>query len=84
LQQRIPIREEPDCNPNARLLCNTRPGSLLAYQATWVRLKDKDIRDRDIGERDIGERDIRERAICEMDIRERDMGGTVITCRFAK
>jgi len=79
LQQRKLIRQEPDSNPNARLLCNARTGSLLAYQAIRARLRDMDIRKRDIGERGIGERDILER-----DIRERDIGETVAICRFAE
>jgi hypothetical protein len=79
LQQRKLTRQEPDSNPNARLLCNARTGSLLAYRAIRACLRERDIGERDIGERDIGERDIRER-----DIRERDIGETVATCRFAE
>jgi len=58
LQQRKLTRQEPDSNPNARLLCNARTGSLLAYRALRACLRERDIRERDIGERDIGERDI--------------------------
>jgi hypothetical protein len=99
LQQRKLTRQEPDCNPNACLLCNARTGSLLTYQAIQARLRgmdiwesdivdrdigDRDIVDRDIGDRDIGDRDISERNIWERDIWERDIGETVATCRFAK
>jgi len=79
LQQRILTRQEPDSNPNARLLCNARTDSLLGYRAIRACL-----RERDIGERDIWERDIRERDIQERDIRERAIGETVATCRFAE
>jgi len=68
LQQRKLTRQEPDPNPNARLLYNARTGSLLTYRAIRARLK----------EMVIGERDIRER-----DIQERDIGETVATCQFA-
>jgi hypothetical protein len=64
--QRKLTRQQPDSNPNARLLCNARTGSLLAYQAIRPYLRARAKRERDIGERDIGERDIPER-----DIRER-------------
>jgi hypothetical protein len=74
LQQRKLTRQEPNSNPNARLICNVRTGSLLAYCAIRARLRERDIRERDIGERDIGERDIQERAI----------GESVTTCRFAE
>jgi hypothetical protein len=74
LQQRKLTRQEPDSNPNARLLYKARTGSLLAYRAIWACLRERDIRQRDIGERDILERDIRERAI----------GETVATWRFAE
>ena len=88
LQQRNLTRQEPDSNPNARLFCNARTGSLLAYRAIQARLRERDITERDIGERDIGardirERDIRERAIRERDIWERAIRETVATCRFA-
>jgi len=79
LQKRKPTRQQPDSNPNARLLCNARTGSLLTYRAIRARLRERDIRERDIRERDIKERDIRER-----DIQERDIGETVATCRFAE
>jgi hypothetical protein len=79
LQQRKLTRQEPDSNPNARLLCNATTGSLLAYRAIRACLRERDIRERDIGERDIVERDIPER-----DILERAMGETVTTCRFAE
>ena len=79
LQQRKLTRQEPDYNPNARLLCNARTGSLLAYRAIWASLMERAIKERDIGERDIWERDIWERDIWERAIRE-----TVATCRFAK
>jgi hypothetical protein len=84
LQQRKLTRQEPDSNPNARLLCIARTGSLLAYRAIWACLRERDIRERDIRETDIGERDIRERDIREMDIRQRAIGETVTTCRFAE
>jgi hypothetical protein len=74
LQQRKPTRQEPDSNPNARLLCNARTGLLLVYRAIRACLRERVIRERDIRERDIGERDIRERAI----------GETLATCRFAE
>jgi hypothetical protein len=35
------------------LLCNATTVSLLAYQAIWVRLRERDIGERYIGERDI-------------------------------
>jgi len=79
LQQRKLTRQEADPNPNARLHCNARTASLLAYQAIRARLRERDIGERDIGERDIGERDIWER-----DIQERDLRETVATCRFAE
>jgi hypothetical protein len=84
LQQRKLTRQEPDSNPNARLLCNARTGSRLAYRAIRACLRERDIGERDIGERDIRERDIRERDIRERDIRERAIGETVATCRFAE
>jgi hypothetical protein len=99
LQQRKLTRQEPDSNPNARLLCNARTGSLLAYRSILARLREWDIRERDIGESDMGKRDIGERNIGERDIRERDIGQrdiserdiqekaireTVATCRFAE
>jgi hypothetical protein len=84
LQQRKLTRQEPDSNPNARLLCNARTGSLLAYRAIWACLRERDIRERDIGEIDIGEGDIRECDIRERDIRERALGETLATCRFAE
>ena len=84
LQQRKLTRQEPDSNPNARLICNARTGLLLAYRAIRTRLRERDIGERDIGERDIGERDIGERDIRERDIKERDIGETVATCRFAE
>jgi hypothetical protein len=84
LPQRKLTRLQPDSNPNVRLLCNARPGSLLAYQAIWAHLKERDIRGRDMGERNIGERDIWERDIGQRDIRERAIWVTVATCRFAK
>jgi hypothetical protein len=94
LQQRKLARQEPDSNSNARLLCNARTGSLLAYRAIRASLRERDIRERDIGERDIGERDIGERDIGERDIGERDIQErdireraileTVATCRFAE
>jgi len=73
LQQRKLTRQEPDSNPNARLLGNMRTGSLIAYRVIRERLRERDIRGRDIGERDIGERDIQERDIRERDIQERDI-----------
>jgi hypothetical protein len=79
LQQRKLTRQEPDSNPNARLLCNARTGSLLTYRAIQARLRERDIRETDLGERDIGERDIWER-----DIWERAIGNTVATCQFAE
>jgi hypothetical protein len=79
LQQRKLTRQERDPNPNARLICNARTGSLLAYRAIWARLRERDLGDRDIRERDIQKRDIRER-----DIRERDNGETVATCQFTE
>ena len=78
LQQRKLTRQEPDSNPNARLLCTARTGSLLTYQAIWVCLRERDIRERDIRERDIGERDIRERDIRERDIGEGDIRERVV------
>jgi hypothetical protein len=63
-----------DKNPNARLLCTVRTGSLLGYGASRAHFRERDIRERDIGERDIGERDIGERDIGERDIWERDIG----------
>jgi hypothetical protein len=94
LQQRKLTRQEPDSNPNARLLCDARACSLLTYRAIRAPLRERDISERDIGERDIGERDIvesdiRERDIGEMDIRKRDIreraiGESVATCRFAE
>jgi len=72
-QRKIPS-QEPDPILNARFLHNARSGSLLAYQAIWVLLR----------EMDIGERDIRERDMWERDIRESDIGETVATCQFAK
>jgi hypothetical protein len=74
LQQRKLTRPEPECNTNARVVCNARTGSLFTYQAIRAFLRERDIRERDIGERDIMERDIRDRAI----------GETVATCRFAE
>jgi hypothetical protein len=79
LQQRKLRRQEPDSNPNSRLLCNARTGSLHAYRAIQACLRERGIGQRDIGQRDIGERDIGER-----DIRERAIGGTVATCLFAE
>jgi hypothetical protein len=79
LLQRKLTRQDPDTNPNARLLCNTRTGSLLAYPAIRARLKKRDICQGEFGERDIGERDIPER-----DIRERAIGEIFATCRFAE
>jgi len=89
LQQRKLTKQEPDSNPNARLLCNVGTGSLLAYRAIRARfrerdIRERDIRERDIGERDIWERDIRERYIQERDTWERAIGETVTTCRFAE
>jgi hypothetical protein len=84
LQQRKLTRQEPDSNPNARLLCNPRTGSLLAYRAIQACLRQRDIGERDIGERDIGERDIGERDIGERAIREWAIGEIVATCRFAE
>ena len=84
LQQRILTRQEPDSNPNARLLCNARTGSLLAYRAIRARLRESDIRESDIRESDIGESDIRESDIQERDIREWAIGETVTTCQFAE
>jgi hypothetical protein len=69
LQQRELKKQEPDSNPNTRLLYNARTGSLLAYRAIWAYLMARDIRQRDIGKRDIGEWDI---------------GVTVATCPFAE
>jgi hypothetical protein len=79
LQQRKLTRQEPDSNPNARLLCNPRIGSLLAYRAIRARLRERVIRERVIRESDIGKRDILER-----DIRERAIGETVATFRFTE
>jgi hypothetical protein len=62
-------RQEPNPNPNARLLCNARTGSLLANPAILARLRESDIQERDIRERNILEKDIRE---------------TIATCRFAE
>jgi hypothetical protein len=70
LQQRKLTRQEPNVNPNARLHCNSRTASLLAYRAIRARLRERDIGERDITERDIGQRDIRERDIRERAIRE--------------
>jgi hypothetical protein len=89
LQQRKLTRQEPDSNPNARLLCNARTGSLFAYRAIRASLRERDLRERDIGERDIGERDIGERDIGDRDIQKRDireraMRETVATCQFAE
>jgi hypothetical protein len=39
LQQRKLRRQEPDSNPNARLLCKARTGSLLSYQAFRARFR---------------------------------------------
>ena len=74
LQQWKLTRQEPNSNPNARLLCNARTGLLLANRAIGARLRERDTREWDIGERDIGERDIGERDIGERDIGERDIG----------
>jgi len=79
LQQTKLTRQEPDSNRDARLLCNARTGSLLAYRAIQARLRERDIRETDIGERDIGERDIGARDIWKRAIRE-----TVATSRFAE
>jgi hypothetical protein len=84
LQQRKLTREEPNSNPNARLVCNARPGSLLAYRAIWAHLRERDISGRDMGERDMGEREIGERDIGQWDIRQRTIWVTVATSRFAK
>jgi hypothetical protein len=84
LQQRKLRRQESDSNPNARLLCKARIGSLLTYQAFRARFRERDIRVRDIGERGIGERDIEERDIGERDIQERAIGEPVATRRFAE
>jgi hypothetical protein len=73
LHQRKLTRQEPDSNPNARLLCHPRTGSLLTYRAICAQVRERDIRERDIRERDIGERDIRERDIRERDVGERDI-----------
>jgi len=61
-----------------RLLCNSRTGSLLVYQAMQERLRESDIREREICDRDISKWDTR-----ESDIQERAIGETVATCRFA-
>jgi hypothetical protein len=79
LQEKKLTRQEPDSDPNARLLGNGRTGSLLANRAIRARLTEMDIRvryirEKDIGERDIGERELWERDILERDIRERDIG----------
>jgi hypothetical protein len=79
LQQRKLTRQEPNSNPNSRLLCNARTGSLLANPAILARLRKSRIGERDIWEGNIRERDIRERNILEKDIRE-----TIATCRFAE
>jgi hypothetical protein len=79
LQERKLTRQELDSNLDARLLCNARTGSLLAYRAIQLRLREKDIRETNIGERDIGERDIGKR-----DIWARAVGETVASSRFAE
>jgi hypothetical protein len=43
VQQRKLTRQEPNRNPNARPLCNARPGSLLAYRDNKVLLMERDI-----------------------------------------
>jgi hypothetical protein len=72
LQQRKLTRQEPDCNPKARLLCNLKTCLLLPYRVIRARLRERNIRERDIGERDISERGIRDK-----DIRERAIWETV-------
>jgi hypothetical protein len=89
LQQRKLTRQVHDSNPNPRLLCNARTGSLLAYRHIQGCLRAREFRQRDIEERHIGERHIGERHIGERDIQERDkreraIAETVATCRFAE
>jgi hypothetical protein len=77
-QQSTLTRQDSDPNPNARVLCNARAGSRLAYRDIRVRIREKDIMERDIRERDTGGRNME-----ETDIREMDIGETVATCRLA-
>jgi hypothetical protein len=79
LQQRQLTSQEPEPNLNARLLSNGWTGSLLAYCAIRVCLRERNIKERDIGERNIGER-----GIGKWDIGETDIGETVSSCRFAE
>jgi hypothetical protein len=65
LQERKLTRQEPDPNPNARLLCNPTTGSPIGNQAIRARLREMDIRERNILEGDIWERDIQETGIGE-------------------
>jgi len=42
-QQRKLTRQEPNPNPNARLINTARTSSLLAYRAIWARLRERGI-----------------------------------------
>jgi hypothetical protein len=60
LQQHIHTTQEPNPQQEALLFWNARSGSLLAYRAIQVRLRDRDIGERVIRERVIQKRDMRE------------------------
>jgi len=79
-QKRKLTRQEPDPNPNARLLWYARTGSLLAYRAIRASLRERVIGERVVGERVVrervnGKRVIGDRVIWERVIGQRDIMG---------